>query len=454
MLLVFCLTVPWLGRTRLPVSLAGVPTPVGGLLIPAAGFAIGAVTFSSRSVFRSLRSFILPVGSVLAVALLGLLQLTPLPEPALRQIASVNLQIYHETAELLSLYGQSAPAPRVSLGVYGTAATVLRLGGYAALFAAAAHLLRTRLRRRVFSGILVASGALQIVVAGVLAATAAAPFRGAFASDAELSDFLLVLLPVAFGLLWAEVLTNSERARDTVDRGDRLAQRLSPLVSRALSCLVLGVGIVLAGSFVSLAAGAIAVALGFLLATKHPAARRGATAAAAIGFMAAPGVSPEAVARPLAAVPSAVAVERSLAVWQGSLDAWREFPILGSGLGTFPDAFRRVQPRGLTGLVDTAQSDFFQILVTGGAVGAGFALVGFLSLLVVLLRACRAQRHREESAIALAGIGALLALGLDGLAEFNLGAPAVPATLACVVGLAVAAASGSARDPSRTGRPA
>jgi hypothetical protein len=87
-----------------------------------------------------------------------------------------------------------------------------------------------------------------------------------------------------------------------------------------------------------------------------------------------------------------------------------------------------------------------QILVTGGAVGALFAVIAFVSLLWILLRKWKAQRHREESAFVLAGAGALLALGLDGVAEFNLGAVAVPATLACVLGLALAGGDGTARE--------
>ena len=115
MLLAFIVLAPWLQGARLPASVAGAPAPVGRLLIPAVGFAIGALTFSSRSSFRSLRPLFLPLASILAVGLLGLLQLIPLPEPTLKQIASVNLLIYHETAELYSLLGRTPPAPRISL---------------------------------------------------------------------------------------------------------------------------------------------------------------------------------------------------------------------------------------------------------------------------------------------------------------------------------------------------
>ncbi len=449
MLLAFILVAPWLGSARLPASVAGAPAPVGRLLIPAAGFAIGAVTFSSRSSFRSLRPLVLPLSSMLALMLLGVLQLSPLPEPLLGQLAPVNLQIYHETTELLTLYGRPAPLPMVSLAPDETAATVLRLGGYAALGVAAVHLLRTRLRRRAFAWTAIAAGFLQIVAAGLLKAVGATGLLP-FPSTSDLGGYLLVLLLVAMGTLWAEVLTNRDRGREAADRGERLAQRITPLGARITACAVLGAGIFYIRSAVSMAAGGAAILLFLLLAGRHPLRLRRTAAAGAFGFATLVLFGSEAQALPLAV--AGTAIDRRLAIWQACIDTWHQFPILGSGLGAFRDAFRRIQPRELSGLVDNARSDPLQILVTGGAVGALFAAVACVSLLVLLLRRWKAQRHREESAYALAGIGALVALGLDGLAEFNLGAPAVPATLACVIGMAIAAGDGSPRDQSWTPR--
>ena len=454
LLLAFIVFVPWLGSARLPAA-TGVPAPIGRLLVPALACAIGALTFSSRSSFRSPRSLGLFLASMLGLALLGLVQLLPLPEPALEHFASVNLQIYHETAELLSLYEQTSPSARVSLTPEGTAAIVLLLGGFVVLVLAAVHLLRTRPRRRAFAAAAVAGACLQIA-AGAPGAAAGDAFRGAFASESDLGDFLLVLLPVSFGVFWSEILTNADRGRETADRGERLAVRLSPLVARFLVCVIVAIGVVLTGSPVRIGAAALTMVILFALAARHPLrVRRTVVAAAAMLGGAAVFVEnaagqAQAQAQAQALGPFSPFFDRTLAVWQTSLDAWKSFPILGAGLGAFPDAFRRVQPRELTGLVEDARSDLLQLLVTGGAVGAFFAVVGFLSILVLLFRRWRAQRHREESAFSLAGIGALLIVGLDGLGEFNLGVPAVSAALACVIGFAMAAGDGSPREQSWT----
>ena len=382
--------------------------------------------------------------------MIGVMQLIPLPAQALTQIAPVNLQIYHETADLLSLYGRNPPPARISIAPEQTLGTVLRVGGYAALLAAAVQLLRTRPRRRLFAGTVLVAGCLQVAVAGALSVATEEPFRGAFASPSDFGQYLLLLVPVSFGVFWAEVLTNSDRGRDMSDRGERLAVRLAPLVARALAGAILGAGIVLAGSVVGFAAAAIAITLLLLAGSRRSTSSRRAAAAAALCLAASPlllpGAAPLAEAQSFGTADVRAAAERSTAVWEASIETWKRFPIVGAGLGAFPDAFRRFQPRELSGLIDSASSDLLQILVTGGAVGAFFALLGAISLFVVLFGRWRAQRHREESALALAGMGVLLVVGLAGLAEFNLGVPAIAASLACVLGLGFAAADGSSRE--------
>jgi hypothetical protein len=80
-----------------------------------------------------------------------------------------------------------------------------------------------------------------------------------------------------------------------------------------------------------------------------------------------------------------------------------------------------------------------QLLVTGGWIGAALGVVVFLSAAVLLIRAWRAQRHREESGFILGGFGALMMLTLHGIVDFNMSIPTIPATLAVVLGASWAA---------------
>jgi predicted branched-subunit amino acid permease len=64
-----------------------------------------------------------------------------------------------------------------------------------------------------------------------------------------------------------------------------------------------------------------------------------------------------------------------------------------------------------------------------------------VALFAILARAWWRQQHREESAIALVSMAAMFALLFHGIAEFNFSIPAIPATLAVVLGAGWTAAT-------------
>jgi O-antigen ligase len=95
-----------------------------------------------------------------------------------------------------------------------------------------------------------------------------------------------------------------------------------------------------------------------------------------------------------------------------------------------------VQPETIAGLVEHAHNDALQMLVTGGLLGLALSAIGFGTLLIGLGAGWMRQRHSHEGGVLLAGFAALLALLLHGIAEFNMSVPAVPATLAVLLGAA------------------
>ena len=106
---------------------------------------------------------------------------------------------------------------------------------------------------------------------------------------------------------------------------------------------------------------------------------------------------------------------------------------MGSGLGTFREAFRRVQPRELNELIEHAHNDTLQLLVTGGVIATSLAVVGVLTLGAQLAMRSWRQTGLRDSIVGLAALSALVSLLLHGLADFNLSIPAIPATLAVMV---------------------
>lgn len=422
--------------------------PAGSMMIELFAFAAAALTFFSNSRPLGLGPARVPVGTVTAVALVGVIQLLPLPQRILESLSNTSTKIYHETTEIVTLFGRNvARQPRISIAPTETASTVLLVLAYLALFVSAARLLHNRSRRRLLLLTLFATAAAQIITSAIGRASEGR-IHSAFVNPNHFAAYLEIVLALAFGALWAEILTNRERSRNIADRAERFEKRLWPLAARTLVWGFLAAGIGLTRSRGGIVSATTTTLVLLSMAVLHHGVRRrrrllatgGISALLAGLIFAAAGTGSGPLLRFLASEPRDIGTDMRLALWRTSLRASQEFPLFGSGLGTFREAFRRVQPRELEGLVEQAHSDSLQLLVTAGWIGVSLGMLGFVSLFFLLARAWRHQKHREESAVILAGFGALLSLTIHGIAESNFSVPAIPATLACALGAAWAAA--------------
>jgi O-antigen ligase len=417
------------------------------LLLEVIAFSIAGATFLSRTRLRSPRRLAVPIGTMIGIAALGTLQILPIPRAVLTSVAPVNLAIYHETAQILGLFGRKPPEPRISIAPSATVASLFLVLACFALFLSAANLLRSRARRRLFALAFFAGALVQILIATLGIEERVA---GAAWNPGRVVGYLEIALALAFGAVWAEILTNRDRAPGgSTSAAERFETRSLPLVGRFLLWGVVVFGLLQTGSRVgALAATTTTLAvLAVALFHRRVEFRRRRTVGFLLGLLAVVLFSATiAKARPLVhfleSDPGGLNTSARVALWRTAYRAWQDFPMVGSGLGTFPEAVRRVQPRELGGRIERARSDPAQILVTGGAVGTVLFGVLYLSLLLVFLRSFRDQPHREESALVLGGIGALLSLSIHGLMDSAYSAPVVAAMLACLVGAAWAAARG------------
>ena len=430
------------------------PIPYGAILPAAtfrlelAAFVLAAGIFLTRPFPKFPGAAAAPTLLIGAIALEGLLQIVPLPTSLLHRWSPVSEKIYHDAADIFSVFRKrGAPAPRISIAPWETRGTILLIGAFLAIFFSAAALLQSRSRRRLFLAVVLASAVVQIAV-GAAATEVGGRTHGMFVNADHFAGYLEISLALAFGLIWAEVLRSPDRARGVTDRGERFEKRFPSIAWRVLLWGFVATGIVLTKSRGGIAAAALTTIVLLSLAIAGGRGRaRGSSVGIAVpallfgALFVVAATHREILLRFLASDPRDIGSDLRVAIWKTSVRAWRQFPIFGSGLGTFREAFRRVQPRELTGLVEQAHNDFLQLLVTAGAVGAILGALAFGWLFVMFLRASRNQIHREESAIALAGFGALLSLVLHGLVDFNMSIPAIPATLAAVLGCAWAAAT-------------
>lgn len=123
-----------------------------------------------------------------------------------------------------------------------------------------------------------------------------------------------------------------------------------------------------------------------------------------------------------------------LPVWADTLRLLRERP-LGVGLGAFEAAYTRVQTVDLNARVDYAHNDYLQVVAELGVPAALLFWAMIFALAARTLRACWTHTGPTQQAIALGATGALAALLLHSLTDFNLYVPANGLLFSVVLGL-------------------
>ena len=456
-----------------PIIWHGLPlaAPVLGLLLLWAPWPFGSVTpwaetiltagilaafllaLASRRVGAAFRPVATPALALVALALLGLAQSLPWPAAVAEAVSPAHARLGREAAVALEPSGL-APAPTsvpLSLAPAESRRSALTFAVLAAALAAAAAAGRHRGGRRLL-GVALLAATLGQVLYGVprwLAHTEtlwgapvyfAGRLRGTFVNPNHFALYLEIALAAAFAWGW---WAWSRAARFGIPPERRVILAGSP----ALVWLTLFLALAFTGSRAGLVAGVLGtVAQGALVAFRHGLRRQGVRWALSGALVAAAGLAVVAwagyekgLARLAATSPYELAWGDRTQVCIHTLELWRSFPGLGTGLGTFLDAFPLVQPASVDDLWRHAHNDPLELLAVTGVTGALLAAVGLFALVRRLLRVLRSGQRREDRAAALAALGALTALGLHGLADFGITMPANALTLAVLVGAAAAA---------------
>jgi O-antigen ligase len=415
-----------------PLPFGGV-TPWAGALLAALSF--GALVLAALALERprALRPAALPAAALAALALLAVVQTAPLPAALVAILSPRHATLARQAAEL----GASAPM-RLTLAAGATREAALGWAAAAALFLAAAVAGQRREHRRWLAVALLAGALFQVFFGahdwfgrartlwGVDLHASAVRMRGTFVNPNHLALYLEMALAVAFAWSWWAM----RRAREEAKPERRVLLAAPPV----LLWLTLFAGLSFTGSRGGLLAAVAAVSVqGLLAAGRH---RRWWTAPlGAVGWR-------EGLGRLLATSAADASWGARLQEYGAVLALWRRFPATGSGLGTFRDAFPLVQPPALQGTWWHPHSDFLEVLVTGGVVGAALLAVGLWGLARRLAAVLRAGGRSEDRAAALAALGALASLALHESFDFGLSMPGNAATLAVFLGAAATVRTG------------
>ena len=128
-----------------------------------------------------------------------------------------------------------------------------------------------------------------------------------------------------------------------------------------------------------------------------------------------------------------------LGVWTDSIGIVRDYPVLGTGLGTFKNAYMRYQTTMPRLLFDHAHNDYVEMLTDTGVVGfllgAGMALVFFRNT----FRRWRQKRSMFGKCIGAGGLASFVAIALHSFTDFNLHIPANALLFAVISAITYAA---------------
>jgi putative inorganic carbon (hco3(-)) transporter len=351
------------------------------------------------------------------------LQLVPLPIELL-QLLSPQSARWHIAA--------AAPATQdmapLTLDAYATLGAACKSTAYLAFFALSLILLRERDRIRYAAYALIASGVLQALYGALVSLQSVGEVAtGTFVNRNHYAAYLTMCLSAGIGVLIASLSGEQSQSWGRFFR--KLIQWvITPKMALRLGLVVMVIALVLTRSrmgnssfFISLLVTGV---IGLLLAkraTKSMIILLISLVAIDV-FIVGTYFGTQRVVERIAQ--TNVQTEDRGEVAGYALNMWKDYPVFGSGLGSFPVVFPRYSESGTDVSYTHAHNDYLEFGAETGAIG-----LSLLGLMVVMsfAAALRAQFLRRDPlmrGLSFAAMMAILALMIHSSADFNLQIPA------------------------------
>jgi O-antigen ligase len=133
--------------------------------------------------------------------------------------------------------------------------------------------------------------------------------------------------------------------------------------------------------------------------------------------------------------PGYLQIEGRIGIWKDTLRLIRDFPLLGSGLGTFELLYRGYQTAVVSSNVDHAHNDYLEFASDTGVIGAALLFLPILYLLARMVISFLDDPRSYRRAVTLGCIGSTTAILLHSVTDFNLQIPANALVFAVVLGI-------------------
>ncbi|MCP4202463.1 MAG: O-antigen ligase family protein [bacterium] len=421
--------------------LYGGATPLGTLVVRLAALAVFALSFLGRRRLRPRHELNRLLAVLVALALVALLQSLAWPRGLVEALSSGHAQLAGEAAAAIGAEQRTWIA--LSLNPSASREVALDMLVLGALAFGAARVGRRRSGRRLLAAAVLASASVQIVLGLRPWLSGQVPrLRGSYLNP----DHLCVLLEMAACIALAAVLRavlSQRRFRSWETRA------IAVVVFSTLLLLVLA-----AIAFTGSRAALVAVLVGLLVQlTILPRGRRlvpvaiaAAVGVVSLGYLSWIGVGP-AFGRLTGTSWFEVVSSSRLTVWRSAIDLAREFPLVGTGLGSFDAAFPLVQPSNVEAVRwAKAHNDFLELVVTAGLLGLALAAAGVGSLLLTLVRRMRAALRTDDRLTYSTALSCLAAVAVHETVDFGLSLPANAFVLTAILAAAIGARARSTRS--------
>ncbi|MCJ7838419.1 MAG: O-antigen ligase family protein, partial [Burkholderiales bacterium] len=351
------------------------------------------------------------------------LQLVPLPIELLK-LLSPQAARWHIAAAAPAALG-AAP---LTLDVYATLGAACKSTAYLAFFALSLILLRDRDRIRYAAYTLIASGVLQALYGALVSLQSPGDVAsGTFVNRNHYAGYLTMCLSVGVGVLIASLSGEQNQTWGRFFR-NLMQWMITPKMALRLGLVVMVVALVLTRSrmgnssfFISLL---ITGVIGLLLAKR-------ATKSMIILLISLVAIDVFIVGTYFGTrrvveriTQTTVESEDRDEVAGYAIDMWKDYPVFGSGLGSFPVVFPRYSGAGTQESYTHAHNDYLEFGAETGVLG--LSLLG-LMVAMSFAAALRAQYLRRDPlmrGLSFAAMMGIVALMIHSGVDFNLQIPA------------------------------
>jgi O-antigen ligase len=133
-------------------------------------------------------------------------------------------------------------------------------------------------------------------------------------------------------------------------------------------------------------------------------------------------------------------------VWKDSLNIVRDFPLFGTGLGTFGDIYPKYQTHSSLILYDRAHNDYVEALTDLGAVGAFLAALPIWIYGTIVYRRWKERDRTYIKIMGAGGMASLAAMAVHSTMDFNLHIPANALLLTIIAAITYATVFSEGRE--------